>query len=200
MGITIYHTRDVEKISQLISLALRVDKESIEHGGKHVGGMSRLIGDILNIEEIQDEGETLRIKMKKLCPSMGYEAFKPDKTKPESVFMYRNEREVYVHESLIEECKAGEHLGMVVTDILASYSGQNPSEKGGKTVQNLNVSAGHFDLMLVGFDEQKPAYNIVRNYFGLRLGITPAVVDRESLEGFKQGVPDSGVFWGNPSF
>jgi len=184
MYITIYHTRDLEKISELISLTLKKDS-------KGSFSMGRPLGDILNIN-IQDDA--LVVGLQSLCLPVGHEALK---VRGKKIFMYRAEKEAYVCSSLGQEHFEGEHLGMVIADIFAIHDGFKPVNIGDKSSQGMNVIYGHLDFMLVGFNEKKPAYKLLKDFFSLRLGFRPAKVPRDKLEDYKHEKPYSDVFLDN---
>ncbi|MBW2995372.1 hypothetical protein KY312_03390 [Candidatus Woesearchaeota archaeon] len=184
MDITIYHTRDVDKISRFISFTM-FKGNSCEIMEKYLGDTKIPLSDILQ-STVQDEG--LHIRFQALCPSIGQEAIKK---RNKTAFFYRTEREAYMHESLDSGHYNGEHLGVVVADVFAVYDGS-------KIIDDrdaLNVTYGHLDFMLVGFDEKKPAYGLLRDFFNLRLEIKPDKVPRDKLEDYKKGIPYSGALW-----
>jgi hypothetical protein len=173
MDITIYHTRDVEKISELISLTVKTSSK-----GSHSVG--RPFGEILHSTV---ENDDFKVKFIELCPSEGYGA-RPRKEK--KVFRYFGTRVACVRESLDPDFLVGQHLGTVVTDILAVYEGSAPVKKGSRTNQGLKVSYGHLDFMLVEFDENKASYRMITDFFNVRLGISPDKVSIDELEDYKE--------------
>ncbi|MBW2966604.1 hypothetical protein KY342_05870 [Candidatus Woesearchaeota archaeon] len=177
-SITVYHTKDLEKISKFISPIFR---EISDEAYLRESFLSRLLD--CN-RTIQSEGSDLQIKLFKICPSSGNEfsCSQEDKTPMKDrtyIKLYQSPREAYVFESNIPEHEKGQHLGVIVTDVYAKYSGS--SIRLGSTSRRLNVAEGHFDMVLIGFDKSKPGYKVITNYLKFELGIDPLDVDRNQL-------------------